>query len=272
MKFTKMQCAGNDFIIFTCFDEKPQTPDAMAEVLCDRRFGIGADCLIIVMKSDEADYKIRIFKPDGSEEEVSGNGLCCVGKFLVDNNFVSEDNFNIETASGIKNITVDGEYVTVNMGEPILTPQIIPVDYTGDEFINKFVTVDNDEYAITCVSVGNPHACLYPDDLYNMDIETIGRGLELHQIFPKRTNIEFIKVIDGNTLDLRVWSRGNGEIYSSGSGACGAVVSTYLAEKCNRKVTVRHIGGELLIEWNVDDNNIYLTAKPEKSFECEKVI
>ena len=272
MKFTKMQSAGNDFLIITCFEEEPETPDAMAEALCDRHFGIGADGLILVMKSNEADYKIRIFNPDGSEEEVSGNGLCCVGKYLCESKLISEDAFRIETASGIKDITVDGDNVTVNMGEPILTPQIIPVDYTGDEFIDKFVTVDNEEYAITCVSVGNPHACLYPDDLYNINIENVGRGLELHQIFPKRTNVEFINVIDKDTLDLRVWSRGNGEIYSSGSGACAAVVATYLAEKCNSKVTVRHIGGELLIEWNQEDNNLYLTAKPEKLFDGEKVI
>ncbi len=266
MKFTKMQCSGNDFIILSCFDAKPETPDAMAEALCDRRFGIGADGLLLVLKSDTAGCYLRIFNPDGSEAEVSGNGLCCVAKYLYDNKIATDNKFKIETPAGVYDAEVTDNSVTVNMGEPILTPQIIPVDYTGDEFINKIVSVNNQELPITCVSFGNPHAVTYPDDLYNMDIEAVGRGLELHQIFPKRTNVQFVKVIDQDTLDIRIWSRGNGEIYSSGSGACAAVVASYLNELCNSKVTVRHIGGELLIEWNMEDNCVYLKGSPSVSF------
>lgn len=230
--------------------------------------------MVLIMKSDCADFRMRMFNADGSEAEMCGNATRCVGKYVYDNGLTDKTDITLETKAGIKYLklfTENGKVtrVTVNMGEPILTPQLIPVDYTGEEFINRVISVDGAEYAITCVSMGNPHAVVYMDDIENLDIETLGPKFELHQIFPKRTNTEFVKVIDKNTVEMRVWERGAGETLACGTGACAVLVASVLNGKCERKSTVRLIGGELTIEWREDDNCVYMTGPAEKVFDGE---
>ena len=274
MKFTKMQGIGNDYVYVNCFEEKVENPSAVSEFVSDRHFGIGSDGLVLIMKSDCADFRMRMFNADGSEAEMCGNATRCVGKYVYDNGLTDKTDITLETKAGIKYLklfTENGRVtrVTVNMGEPILTPQLIPVDYTGEEFINRVINVDGAEYAITCVSMGNPHAVVYMDDIENLDIETLGPKFELHQIFPKRTNTEFVKVIDKNTVEMRVWERGAGETLACGTGACAVLVASVLNGKCERKSTVRLIGGELTIEWREDDNCVYMTGPAEKVFDGE---
>ncbi len=274
MKFTKMQGIGNDYVYVNCFEEKVENPSAVSEFVSDRHFGIGSDGLVLIMKSDCADFRMRMFNADGSEAEMCGNATRCVGKYVYDNGLTDKTDITLETKAGIKYLklfTENGKVtrVTVNMGEPILTPQLIPVDYTGEEFINKVISVDGTEYAITCVSMGNPHAVVYMDDIENLDIETLGPKFELHQIFPKRTNTEFVKVIDKNTVEMRVWERGSGETLACGTGACAVLVASVLNGKCERKSTVRLIGGELTVEWREDDNCVYMTGPAEKVFDGE---
>lgn len=274
MKFTKMQGIGNDYVYVNCFEETVENPAAVSEFVSDRHFGIGSDGLVLIMKSDCADFRMRMFNADGSEAEMCGNATRCVGKYVYDNGLTDKTDITLETKAGIKYLklfTENGKVtrVTVNMGEPILTPQLIPVDYTGEEFINKVISVDGTEYAITCVSMGNPHAVVYMDDIENLDIETLGPKFELHQIFPKRTNTEFVKVIDKNTIEMRVWERGAGETLACGTGACAVLVASVLNGKCERKSTVRLIGGELTIEWREDDNCVYMTGPAEKVFDGE---
>ena len=274
MKFTKMQGIGNDYVYVNCFEEKVENPSAVSEFVSDRHYGIGSDGLVLIMKSDCADFRMRMFNADGSEAEMCGNATRCVGKYVYDNGLTDKTDITLETKAGIKYLklfTENGKVtrVTVNMGEPILTPQLIPVDYTGEEFINKVISVDGTEYAITCVSMGNPHAVVYMDDIENLDIETLGPKFELHQIFPKRTNTEFVKVIDKNTVEMRVWERGAGETLACGTGACAVLVASVLNGKCERKSTVRLIGGELTVEWREDDNCVYMTGPAEKVFDGE---
>lgn len=274
MKFTKMQGIGNDYVYVNCFEETVENPAAVSEFVSDRHFGIGSDGLVLIMKSDCADFRMRMFNADGSEAEMCGNATRCVGKYVYDNGLTDKTDITLETKAGIKYLklfTENGKVtrVTVNMGEPILTPQLIPVDYTGEEFINRVISVDGAEYAITCVSMGNPHAVVYMDDIENLDIETLGPKFELHQIFPKRTNTEFVKVIDKNTVEMRVWERGAGETLACGTGACAVLVASVLNGKCERKSTVRLIGGELTVEWREDDNCVYMTGPAEKVFDGE---
>ena len=269
-----MQGIGNDYVYVNCFEETVENPAAVSEFVSDRHFGIGSDGLVLIMKSDCADFRMRMFNADGSEAEMCGNATRCVGKYVYDNGLTDKTDITLETKAGIKYLklfTENGKVtrVTVNMGEPILTPQLIPVDYTGEEFINKVISVDGTEYAITCVSMGNPHAVVYMDDIENLDIETLGPKFELHQIFPKRTNTEFVKVIDKNTVEMRVWERGAGETLACGTGACAVLVASVLNGKCERQSTVRLIGGELTIEWREDDNCVYMTGPAEKVFDGE---
>ena len=274
MKFTKMQGIGNDYVYVNCFEEKVENPSAVSEFVSDRHFGIGSDGLVLIMKSDCADFRMRMFNADGSEAEMCGNATRCVGKYVYDNGLTDKTDITLETKAGIKYLklfTENGRVtrVTVNMGEPILTPQLIPVDYTGEEFINRVISVDGAEYAITCVSMGNPHAVVYMDDIENLDIETLGPKFELHQIFPKRTNTEFVKVIDKNTVEMRVWERGSGETWACGTGASATAVACVLNGKTDRKVDVELIGGTLTIEWNAEDNHVYMTGPAEFSFDGE---
>jgi len=208
MKFTKMQCSGSDFVFINCFDEIFENTSAASEFFCDRHFGIGCDNLILVMKSVVADYKLRIYCPDGSETECSVSGIACAFKYLYDNNYIDNEVAKLETMSGVYKVFKNGDKVIVNIGEPVFTPQLIPVDYTGDEFINKIISVNNEEYSISCISVGTPHAVVFIDNLNDLEIEKLGRSIELHQIFPKRTNVESVRKAGDNILVIGLGSIG----------------------------------------------------------------
>lgn len=272
MKFTKMQGIGNDYIYVNCFEETIENPSETAVAVSDRHFGIGSDGLVLIMPSECADFRMRMYNADGSEAEMCGNATRCVGKYVYDNGMTDKEEITLETLAGIKILRLfpkDGkvEKVTVNMGEPVLTPPLIPVDFMGDEFIDKCISVEGQEYAITCVSMGNPHAIVYMDDIEALDIKEIGPKFEYHQIFPKRTNTEFVKVLDKDTLQMRVWERGAGETLACGTGACAVLVSSVLNGLCNRKATVQLLGGDLEIEWKEEDNCVYMTGTATKVFE-----
>ena len=259
MKFTKMHGIGNDYIYVNCFEEKVDNPEKVSIYVSDRRKGIGSDGLVMIMPSDKADFRMRIFNADGSEAMMCGNATRCIGKYVYDKGLTDKTEITLETNSGIKYLTLfpeNGkvEFVEVDMGKAILTPKDIPVNSDKERFISEPVEVDGKEYKITCVSMGNPHAIVYMDDIKYLDLEKIGPSFENHKLFPDRINTEFIEVIDSHTLNMRVWERGSGETFACGTGACASVVASVLNGYCNHdeEVTVHLRGGDLKITWNSD--------------------
>lgn len=259
MKFTKMHGIGNDYIYVNCFEEKVDNPEKVSIYVSDRRKGIGSDGLVLIMPSDKADFRMRIFNADGSEAMMCGNATRCIGKYVYDKGLTDKTEITLETNSGIKYLTLfpeNGkvEFVEVDMGKAILTPKDIPVNSDKESFISEPVEVDGKEYKITCVSMGNPHAIVYMDDINNLELEKIGPSFENHKLFPDRINTEFIEVIDSQTLKMRVWERGSGETFACGTGACASVVASVLNGYCNHdeEVTVHLRGGDLKITWNSD--------------------
>lgn len=259
MKFTKMHGIGNDYIYVNCFEEKVDNPEKVSIYVSDRRKGIGSDGLVLIMPSDKADFRMRIFNADGSEAMMCGNATRCIGKYVYDKGLTDKTEITLETNSGIKYLTLfpeNGkvEFVEVDMGKAILTPKDIPVNSDKERFISEPVEVDGKEYKITCVSMGNPHAIVYMDDINNLELEKIGPSFENHKLFPDRINTEFIEVIDSQTLKMRVWERGSGETFACGTGACASVVASVLNGYCNHdeEVTVHLRGGDLKITWNSD--------------------
>lgn len=263
MKFTKMHGIGNDYIYVNCFEEKVDNPEKVSIYVSDRRKGIGSDGLVLIMPSDKADFRMRIFNADGSEAMMCGNATRCIGKYVYDKGLTDKTEITLETNSGIKYLTLfpeNGkvEFVEVDMGKAILTPKDIPVNSDKESFISEPVEVDGKEYKITCVSMGNPHAIVYMDDIKDLELEKIGPSFENHKLFPDRINTEFIEVIDSHTLNMRVWERGSGETFACGTGACASVVASVLNGYCNHdeEVTVHLRGGDLKITWNSDDTVI----------------
>lgn len=259
MKFTKMHGIGNDYIYVNCFEEKVDNPEKVSIYVSNRRKGIGSDGLVMIMPSDKADFRMRIFNADGSEAMMCGNATRCIGKYVYDKGLTDKTEITLETNSGIKYLTLfpeNGkvEFVEVDMGKAILTPKDIPVNSDKERFISEPVEVDGKEYKITCVSMGNPHAIVYMDDINNLELEKIGPSFENHKLFPDRINTEFIEVIDSQTLKMRVWERGSGETFACGTGACASVVASVLNGYCNHdeEVTVHLRGGDLKITWNSD--------------------
>ena len=257
--FTKMHGIGNDYIYVNCFEEKVDNPEKVSIYVSDRRKGIGSDGLVLIMPSDKADFRMRIFNADGSEAMMCGNATRCIGKYVYDKGLTDKTEITLETNSGIKYLTLfpeNGkvEFVEVDMGKAILTPKDIPVNSDKERFISEPVEVDGKEYKITCVSMGNPHAIVYMDDIKDLELEKIGPSFENHKLFPDRINTEFIEVIDSHTLNMRVWERGSGETFACGTGACASVVASVLNGYCNHdeEVTVHLRGGDLKITWNSD--------------------
>jgi diaminopimelate epimerase len=274
MKFTKMHGTGNDYIYINCFEETAGDPAALAIRLSDRHFGIGGDGIILICPSDVADFKMRMFNADGSEGKMCGNGSRCVGKYVYDRSLTDKTEVTLETLSGIKklHLNIDNDRVKtvrVDMGEPVIHAADIPVLSETPEFINQPVTVGETSYMITCVSMGNPHAVTYVDDVSSLPLAVIGPPLENHPIFPERANIEFVQRIDEKTLQMRVWERGSGETLACGTGACAALVASVLNHKCRRRAKVFLPGGELDIDWNEVNNHVYLTGPAEFVFDGE---
>lgn len=265
MKFTKMQGCGNDYIYVNCFEEKVENPPEAAIKVSDRHFGIGSDGLILICPSEAADFKMRMFNADGSEGKMCGNGIRCVAKYVYDFGLTDKTTVDIETLSGIKTLQLNVENgkvktVQVDMGQPILTPSEIPVKFAGEKMVHEPVMVNGREYRMTCVSMGNPHAITFVDDVRELDLEKTGPDFEHHEIFPDRVNTEFIHVIDRNTIEMRVWERGSGETLACGTGACASVVACVLNNLTEDEVLVHLLGGDLKIKYDREKNTVFMTG------------
>jgi len=278
MKFTKMHGCGNDYIYFNCFENNIDNPEELSIKLSDRHFGVGGDGIVMICPSEIADAKMRMFNADGSEGKMCGNAIRCVGKFLYDNGIAKNEKMNIETLSGIKilELTIENgvcEYVKVDMGKAALKAADIPVIADSETVVDMPLAVDGRNYNITCVSMGNPHCVIFSDDVQGLDLEKIGRKFENHNIFPERVNTEFVKVIDKNNIEMRVWERGSGETFACGTGACASVVACVLNGKCkiDEEVAVKLIGGVLKITYK-SDGSVIMKGPATKVFEGEVVI
>lgn len=276
MKFTKMQGIGNDYVYVNCFEETIADPSAVARFVSDRHFGIGSDGLILVKPSDVADCEMDMYNLDGSQGAMCGNGIRCVAKFAYDHSIVHKKNITVNTKSGIKYLDLDikdGKVssVKVNMGSPILTAKMIPVVSDKEQVINQPLDVNGTIWNITAVSMGNPHAVTYMEDVNSLDIEKVGPMFENHINFPDRINTEFVKVIDRRTLQMRVWERGSGETLACGTGACAVAVASTLNGLVDEDVpiTVKLLGGDLQILWNRQENLVYMTGPATTVFEGE---
>lgn len=274
MKFTKMHGIGNDYVYVNCFKETVEHPSEMAIKVSDRHFGIGSDGLILIKPSEVADGKMEMYNADGSQGAMCGNGIRCVAKYMYDYGITDKTSISVETKSGIKylDLTIkDGKVdtVKVNMGTPILKAVDIPVRSEKEQVIDEPVMVDGKEWKITCVSMGNPHAITYIDDVKNLEIEKIGPKFENHEIFPDRVNTEFVRVIDRNTVEMRVWERGSGETLACGTGACAVAVSSILNGLTEEEVTVKLLGGDLKIFWDRTENKVYMTGSATTVFDGE---
>ncbi|CBL17892.1 MULTISPECIES: diaminopimelate epimerase [Ruminococcus] len=276
MKFTKMQGIGNDYIYVNCFEEQVVNPEQLSVRLSDRRFGIGGDGLILIMPSQIADFKMRIFNADGSEAMMCGNGTRCIGKYVYEHGLTNKTHITLETNSGIKYLELHctGDQVTsvtVDMGKAILTPREIPVESDSQEpFVAKPVQVGDRLERLTCVSVGNPHAVVFCDRVEDLDLEKLGPLFEHHAIFPDRVNTEFVRVIDDHTLQMRVWERGSGETLACGTGACATTVAAVLNGYCpqGEPILVKLRGGDLTITYQAD-GTVMMTGPAEEVFQGE---
>lgn len=274
MKFTKMHGIGNDYVYVNCLKENVENPSEVAIKISDRHFGIGSDGLILIKPSDVADGKMEMYNADGSQGAMCGNGIRCVAKYMYDYGITDKTSISVETKSGIKylDLTLKNgkvDTVKVNMGAPILKASEIPVISEKEQVISEPVTIDGKEWKITCVSMGNPHAITYIDDVKHLEIEKIGPKFENHEIFPDRVNTEFVHVIDRNTVEMRVWERGSGETYACGTGACAVAVSSILNGLTEEEVTVKLLGGDLKIFWDRKENRVYMTGSATTVFDGE---
>lgn len=276
MKFTKMHGIGNDYIYVNCFEENVERPEKLSIAVSDVRKGIGADGLVLIMPSEKADFRMRIFNADGSEAQMCGNATRCIGKYVYEKGLTDKTEITLETQSGIKYLTlfINGsnqvELVRVDMGKAVLEPGKIPVKSDLKRFINAPVEVDNKSYNLTCVSMGNPHAVLFMEKIADLELEKIGPSFENHELFPERINTEFVEVIDEHTLNMRVWERGSGETFACGTGACASAVAAVLNGYCrqNEEILIHLRGGDLRIMYKSDET-VLMTGPAE--FICDGV-
>ncbi len=266
IEFVKMHGLGNDYVYIDAINQNINNKNELAKKVSDRHFGIGSDGMILICKSDIADFRMQMFNSDGTEAEMCGNGIRCVGKFVYDNGYTDKENIEIETLAGVKKLKLyvqNGkvEKVKVDMGEPILEPNKIPVISSEEPVKDLNLNIMDRNFKFTCISMGNPHAVTFIDeDVNEFDIEKYGKLVEINAAFPQRTNVEFINVLDKNTIKMRVWERGAGETLACGTGACASAVASFLNGFTERNVIVELLGGNLEIEWNEEDNHIYMTG------------
>ena len=280
MYFTKMHGLGNDYVYVNCLEERIENPSETARAVSDRHFGIGSDGLILIRPSEAADFEMEMYNADGSRGEMCGNGIRCVAKYVYDYGLTDKTSISVETLGGIKylDLTVENgkvALVRVDMGIPELRAEAIPIlcetceEENGRKVIREPIVVDGMEYQMTGVSMGNPHAVVLLEDVEGLDIEKIGPKFENHERFPKRINTEFVRVIDRETIEMRVWERGSGETLACGTGACAAAVAAILNGLAERRVTVKLLGGDLLIEWEEETGKVYMTGPAVTVFEGE---
>ena len=285
--FTKMHGIGNDYIYFNCLDGVPFEDIKQAAIeLSDRHFGIGGDGIVLILPSEKADYRMRMFNADGSESQMCGNAVRCVGKYLFDKRITNKNPINLETLAGIivlhleigSDVAKSGmascdatnngivKSVRVDMGEPILDVARIPVTYSKTQLIDEILEFDGMQFKATCVSMGNPHIVLFVDEITDSLVHGLGPKIENAKIFPQRTNVEFVKVLSPDLLQMRVWERGSGETLACGTGACACAVASALTGRTKRIVSVKLLGGSLLIEWSVN-NHVFKTGPASFVFE-----
>lgn len=273
MEFTKMEGLGNDYIYFNCLDNEIKSPEKLAIRLSDRHFGVGGDGIILIMKSDKADFRMRMFNADGSEGQMCGNASRCIGKYVYEKGLTTKEEITLETLAGIKYLKLQLKdkkviSVEVNMGKAILESKKIPVLSNKEKVINEKVCIASKDYNITCVSMGNPHCIIFLDKIDDLDLEKIGPMFENDKMFPERTNTEFIEVVDKTTIKMRVWERGSGETMACGTGACAASVAAVLNGYCEigKEITVKLLGGDLKINY-LPDQTLYMTGPCKFVFE-----
>ena len=278
MKFTKMQGAGNDYVYVNCFEERVEDPAALAVKVSNRNFGIGSDGLILIMPSDQADVKMRMFNSDGSESEMCGNGIRCVAKYAYDHGIVAKKEISAETGAGVLTLQLvtgaDDKVVKVrvNMGAPRLTRKEIPMQGNPDDkVIGEPLNILHSTFNITCASMGNPHCVIFVDDVANFPVEKYGPLIENHELFPRRTNVEFVQVISRTEVRQRTWERGAGETLACGTGSSAVTAACVLNGLTEKKILNHLSGGDLEMEWG-DDGNIYMTGPAVEVFTGEIAI
>ncbi|MDR0814364.1 MAG: diaminopimelate epimerase [Bacteroidales bacterium] len=273
MKFTKMHGAGNDYVYINCFEEQVEHPEELAIRVSDRHKGIGADGLVLIMPSSTCDVRMRMFNADGSEAQMCGNASRCVGKYVYEHGLTSKTELTLETLAGVKRLLLFPESgkvnkVCVDMGEPVLKAADIPVSLSMEQVLDYPVQFPSKKWNITCVSMGNPHAVIFTDEIDGYP-EKYGTEIELHPIFPQKTNVEFVRCISPTHLRMRVWERGSGETQACGTGACAVLVAAALNDKAQRQATISLLGGDLNIEWRESDNHVYMTGNAVSVFNGE---
>lgn len=274
MKFTKMQGCGNDYVYINGFTEKIGDKPAFVRAVSDRHFGVGGDGAIFINPSEEADFEMEMYNADGTRAEMCGNGIRCVAKYVYDKGLTDKKQISITSFGNVKYVELyvdDGlvRSVKVNMGAPELDAKKVPVKSAMERSVDEPITVNGKEYRMTCVSMGNPHAVVFMENITKLDIASIGPLFENHEVFPNRTNTEFVEVVDRTHVNMRVWERGTGETLACGTGCCATVAACVLNGLTEDEVTVRVLGGEIDIRWDRNKNLIYMTGPAETVFEGE---
>ncbi len=274
MKFTKMQGLGNDYVYVNCLEEEITDGPGVARLVSRRHFGIGSDGLILICPSDKADFRMVMYNADGSRAQMCGNGIRCVGKYVHDRGLTDKETLTVETLAGIKTLSlqvVNGvtRAVTVDMGEPVLAPEQVPVRCEGRAMVDSPLTVLGQTYRLTALSMGNPHGVVFLPEIENLDLRKIGPAFEHHEIFPQRVNTEFVAVESPTLLRMRVWERGSGETMACGTGACAVLVAACLTGRAGPQATVRLLGGDLEISWEEKTNHVLMTGPAEFVFDGE---
>lgn len=274
MRFTKMEGLGNDYIYVNCLEETIENPSELARRISDRHFGVGADGLVMICPCGEADFRMRMFNADGSESEMCGNASRCVGKYIHDRGLSDQEEIRLMTGAGIKTLKLtvrDGitESVRVDMGEPILEAERIPVATGSGRIIDVPIESGGTTYRMTCVSMGNPHAVIFVADADHFDVHGVGVALEVHPMFPRKTNVEFVTVKDREHLRMRVWERGSGETLACGTGACATLAAAVLNGRSEQKAILELNGGPLTVEWDRETNHIYQEGPARFVFDGE---
>jgi diaminopimelate epimerase len=268
-----MHGAGNDYVYINGFSEHIEDPEALARFVSDRHFGIGSDGLVLILPSETCDFRMRMFNADGSEAEMCGNATRCVGKYVYDHHLTDKKEFTLETLAGVKvlQLTTDAagyvQRVRVDMGAPILEAPVIPVEAAQSPVVDEPIDVLGREQRMTCVSMGNPHAVYFVDDVAALNLPEIGPAYEHHSRFPRRTNTEFVQVLDRSRVKMRVWERGAGETLACGTGCCATLVACVLNNKTDRRATVEVLGGALEIEWDEATGHVFMTGPATKVFD-----
>lgn len=274
MRFTKMHGIGNDYLFINCFDEYVSDPARLALQMCREHTGVGADGIVLIEPGESSPFAMRIFNRDGSEAEMCGNAVRCIGKYVYERGLTKETEFTLGTKSGLREVklhVMDDKVadVTVDMGTPVLEPSKIPVLLPGEMVLRHRLQLMGQMWFVTCVSMGNPHCVTFVRDPEVLDLPAIGPMFEHHPLFPRRANVEFVRVISRSILQMRVWERGSGETLACGTGACAALVAAVLCGHSDRTVQMKLAGGNLTINWNAEDNHVYQTGPAAFVFDGE---